>query len=58
MSDGLSTILLILGLSVGYTTARLHNKGYTKTGNLLFGTFVLGLLLWFVWGVYSAWGQL
>jgi len=58
MSDGLSTILLILGMSVGYATARLHNKGYIKAGNLLFGTFVLGLLLWFAWGVYSAWGQL
>jgi hypothetical protein len=49
------TIFLILGLGVGYATARLHNKGYIKTGNLLFGSFVLGLLIWLAVNLYLAW---
>jgi len=55
MSDGLSFLLLMLGMGVGYATARLHNKGYVWAGNLLFGIFVLGLLVWLGVGLYLAW---
>lgn len=46
---------MIIGMSIGFATARLHNRGKIWQGNLLFGSFVLGLLGYFVYTLFFVW---
>jgi len=53
--ESLKTQLFMFGaMFIGYLTARLHNRGKVWQGNLLFGTFLLGLLIYLIWGIWSA----
>jgi hypothetical protein len=55
LMESLKTQLFMFGaMFIGYLTARLHNRGKIWQGNLLFGTFVLGLLIYLTYGIVSA----
>lgn len=49
----MTTLLMIFGVSVGFTVAQLKNRGKEWQANLLFGTFTLGLLGWLVYSLVN-----
>ena len=48
-----STLLMFIGMGVGYAAARLHNRGWYKAGNYLLGGFVLIIVIWFLTTLFT-----
>lgn len=51
------SITMFIGLAVGFTVARLMNKGYEKTATAIFAAFALSLLCYMGWGLYQIWAE-
>lgn len=45
-------LLILLALTIGFVTAKLHNNGYTKTGNCLFGGTIFAVWAWVAYNIF------
>ena len=55
MRTTIGTLLVLVGLAVGYIAARLDNAGRHRTANVLLGLFVLSLLTYIMVGFAGLW---